>query len=50
MESIVDADGPEVQATGRYVYLQEQLQCPVLTHCIAERAISAPARRSGREH
>ena len=40
MEIIVDAYGPEEQATGWYVYLQEQLQFPVLTRCIAERAIS----------
>ena len=40
MEIIVDAYGPDKQATAWYVYLQEQLQFPVLTHCIAERAIS----------
>ena len=40
MEIIVDAYGPDEQATAWYVYLQEQLQFPVLTHCIAERAIS----------
>lgn len=40
MEIIVDAYGPEEQASSWYVYLQEQLQFPMLTHCIAERAIS----------
>lgn len=40
MEIIVDAYGPDEQAAGWYAYLQEQLQFPVLTHCIAERAIS----------
>ncbi len=40
MEIVVDAYGPEEQASSWYVYLQEQLQFPILTHCIAERAIS----------
>jgi Calcium binding len=40
MEIIVDAYGPEEQALGWYTYLEENLQFPFLTRCVAERAIS----------
>jgi hypothetical protein len=40
MEIVVDAYGPEEQATGWYVYLDENLQFPFLARCVAERAIS----------
>lgn len=40
MEIIADAYGPEEQAMGWYYYLEEHLQFPVLTSCIARRATS----------
>jgi hypothetical protein len=40
MEIIVDAYGPEEQAIGWYYYLQEHLQFPFLTTCVAQRATS----------
>jgi hypothetical protein len=40
MEIIADAYGPEEQAMGWYCYLQEHLQFPFLTTCIARRATS----------
>ena len=40
LEIIVDAYGPEEQASGWYNYLSETLSFPFLTRCIAERAIS----------
>ena len=40
MEIVVDAYGPEEQAIGWYVYLDENLQFPFLARCSAERAIS----------
>ena len=40
MEIIVDAYGPEEQAIGWYYYLEEHLQFPFLTTCIARRATS----------
>ncbi len=40
LEIIVDASGPEEQASGWYNYLSETLSFPFLTRCIAERAIS----------
>jgi hypothetical protein len=40
MEIIVDAYGPEEQAMGWYYYLQDCLQSPFLTTCIARRATS----------
>jgi hypothetical protein len=39
-EIVVDAYGPEEQATGWYGYLEGTLQFPFLTRCVAERAIS----------
>jgi Calcium binding len=39
-EIIVDAYGPEEQATGWYGYLEGTLQFPFLARCVAERAIS----------
>ncbi len=39
-EIIVDAYGPEEQAISWYYYLQEHLQFPFLTTCIARRATS----------
>ncbi len=43
-EVVVDCYGPEEQAMGWYYYLQEKLQFPFLSHCIADRAIS-PLRK-----
>jgi hypothetical protein len=40
MEIIVDAHGPEEQATSWYYYLEKHLQFPFLTTCIARRATS----------
>ena len=40
LEIIVDAYGPEEQASGWYNYLSETLSFPFLTRCITERAIS----------
>ena len=40
MEIVVDAYGPEEQAIGWHVYLDENLQFPFLARCVAERAIS----------
>jgi hypothetical protein len=40
MEIIVDAYSADEQAMGWYVYLEQQLQFPVLAKCIAQRAIS----------
>jgi hypothetical protein len=40
MEIVVDAYGPEEQAMGWYYYLDEQLQFPFTTTCIAKRATS----------
>lgn len=40
MEIIVDAYGPEEQATSWYSYLEEHLQFPFLTTCAARRATS----------
>jgi Calcium binding len=40
MEIIVDAYGPEEQAEGWYVYLENTLRFPFLTTCVAERATS----------
>ncbi len=39
-EIVVDAYGPEEQALGWYVYLEETLQFPFRARCIAERATS----------
>ena len=39
-EIVVDAYGPEEQATGWYVSLEERLQFPFRARCIAERTIS----------
>ncbi len=39
-EIVVDAYGPEEQATGWYAYLEGTLEFPFLTRCVAERAIS----------
>ncbi len=39
-EIIVDAYGPEEQASSWYSYLAETLCFPFLTRCVAERAIS----------
>jgi calcium binding protein len=39
-EIIVDAYGPEEQASSWYSYLGEMLAFPFLTRCVAERAIS----------
>jgi len=43
MEIIVDAYGPEEQAISWYSYLEEHLQFPFLTTCIARRE-SSPLR------
>jgi hypothetical protein len=43
MEIIVDAYGPEEQAISWYSYLQEHLQFPFLTTCIARR-VTSPLR------
>lgn len=43
MEIIVDAYGPEEQAIGWYYYLEEHLQFPFLTTCIARR-LTSPLR------
>lgn len=40
MEIIVDAYGPEEQATGWYNYLENQLQFPFTATCRTERPIS----------
>jgi len=40
MEIIVDAYGPEEQAGGWYVYLEDTLAFPFTAHCVAERSIS----------
>ena len=40
MEAIVDAYGAEEQALGWYYYLDEKLDFPFLTTCIARRTIS----------
>jgi hypothetical protein len=40
MAIIVDAYGPEEQAISWYYYLQEHLEFPILTTCIARRATS----------
>jgi hypothetical protein len=40
MEIVVDAYGPEEQAMGWYYYLDDNLQFPFITKCIAKRAIS----------
>jgi hypothetical protein len=39
-EIVVDAYGPEEQATGWYTYLYDTLAFPFLTRCVARRAIS----------
>jgi len=39
-EIVVDAYGPEEQAMGCYVYMENKLEFPFLTRCVAERAIS----------
>jgi hypothetical protein len=40
MEIIVDCYGPEEQAMGWYVYLQDHLSFPFRARCVARRAIS----------
>ncbi|MFQ5850826.1 MAG: calcium-binding protein [Candidatus Binatia bacterium] len=40
MEIVVDAHDAEEQAMGWYYYLDEKLNFPFLTRCIAKRAIS----------
>jgi hypothetical protein len=40
MEIIVDASGPEEQASGWYTYLTDTLHFPFTARCIARRAIS----------
>src|SRR4051812_29466826 len=40
MEIIVDANGPEEQAMGRYYYLEDKLGFPFLARSVAQRAIS----------
>jgi hypothetical protein len=40
MEIVVDAYSPEEQALGWYYYLENTLQFPFLTRCVAERAVS----------
>ena len=40
MEIIVDANGPEEQAMSWYYYLNDHLQFPFLTTCVARRATS----------
>ena len=40
MEIVVDAYGPEEQAMGWYVYLDDNLQFPFLARCIVKRVIS----------
>lgn len=47
MEIVVDCYGPEEQAMGWYVYLQDHLGFPFLARCVARRAISP--LRSGDE-
>jgi calcium binding protein len=49
METIVDAYGPEEHAISWYAYLQEHLQFPFLTTCIARRATSPLRVRDGVE-
>jgi hypothetical protein len=39
-EIVVDAYGPEEQAMGWYVYMENKLEFPFLTRCVADRAIS----------
>ena len=39
-EIVVDAYGPEEQAMGWYAYLENTLEFPFMTRCVAERAIS----------
>ena len=39
-EIIVDAYGPDEQASGWYNYLDDTLAFPFLAHCVTERAIS----------
>jgi len=39
-EAIVDANGPEEQATGWYYYLQDKMTVPFTAICINERDIS----------
>ncbi|MBV9326278.1 MAG: calcium-binding protein [Chloroflexi bacterium] len=39
-EIVVEAYGPEEQAMGWYVYMENKLEFPFLTRCVAERAIS----------
>ncbi len=43
-EIIVDAYGPEEQAMGWHVYLDENMETPFRARCIAERVIS-PLRK-----
>jgi len=40
MEIVVDAYTPEEQAMGWYYSLEDQLHCPFVARCIAERSIS----------
>jgi hypothetical protein len=40
MEIIVDAYGPEEQAIGWHIYLEDHLRFPLLTTCMARRATS----------
>jgi len=40
MEIIADAYGPDEQAMGWYAYLENTLEFPFITRCVAERAIS----------
>jgi hypothetical protein len=40
MEIIVDAYGPEEQATGWYYYLEEKLHFPFVAKCVKKRVIS----------
>ena len=44
MEIVVDANGPEERAMGRYYYLEDKLSFPFTAHCTAQRAIS-PLRK-----
>jgi hypothetical protein len=39
-EAIVDANGPEEQATGWYYYLDDKISPPFKAKCIAKRTIS----------
>src|SRR5215470_11027830 len=39
-EIVVDANGPEEQAMAWYAYLENALEFPFMTRCVAERAIS----------